>query len=165
MKKLFTSAIIPALCLLISTTALNAQNSLQFVQAKLIDNNLQTVPVGKVWKVVSVYGSAPRICVSHPKATSTSNTYSWFNVQGFLVNSITVFSEATFAGSYSTSSGHMWYTTDACSTVGQAWDNKAIWGIYDISPNPNILPMWLPAGTTLQAMQGSVISVIEFEII
>lgn len=103
--------------------------------------------------------------LNHPKATSTTNKYNWFNVQGFIVNGANVFSEATYAGTYNASSssyGHYWNNSDACTTGG--WDQKTIWGIYDIAPNPNILPMWLPAGTSVQAMQGSYLSVIEFNV-
>ena len=143
---------------------LNAQKSLEFNRVVKVDDNIQSVPVGTVWKVVSVYGSAPKICILHPKATISGKKYNWFNVQGFLVDGVNIYSEATFAGDYepaSSSYGHLWYSDANCS-ASPGWDQKLIWGIYNIDPNPNILPMWLDAGTNVQAMQGSYLSVIEF---
>lgn len=161
MKKVFTLTAIIITAFILSFN-LNAQNSLEFNAVLIVDNNLQTVPVGKVWKVVSVYGSATRICIQPPKFYNTTYKYNWFNTQGFLVNGISIYSEARYSGDTHSNAGHYWYTTSSCNSGD--WDSKTNWGMYDINPNPNILPMWLPAGTDVQAMQGSYLSVIEFNV-
>lgn len=165
MKKSLNKLAVLFIAFIISNN-LNAQNTLEFNRVVKVDNNVQSVPSGTVWKIVSVYGNAPRICISHPKATITGKTYNWFNVQGFIVDGVNIYSETSFAGYYepaSSSYGHYWYADANCST-SPGWDQKLIWGIYNIDPNPNILPMWLEAGTNVQAMQGSYLSVIEFNV-
>lgn len=164
MKKILLVSIVVLTALIFVSSSLNAQNTLEFNRVLIVDNNVQSVPVGTVWKVVSVYGNAPRICAESPKATS-SYKYNYFNVQGFIVNGVNVFSEASYAGDFNNSSsyGHYWFNTTNCSGNGQ-YDNKNTWGLYNINANPNILPMWLPATTTVQAMQGSYLSVIEFNV-
>jgi len=159
MKKL--SILLASLFLMYSVNLLKAQHTLQFNRVLIVDENLQTVPTGTVWKVVAVYGNSPKVCIEHPNRSTESYKYNWFNVQGFKANGVNIFSEMRYAGNFNSNYGHYWYVTIDC-TSSTSYDYITTWGAYDVNPNPNILPMWLPENTTLQAMQGSYLSVIEF---
>lgn len=63
MKKILLVSIVVLTALIFVSSSLNAQNTLEFNRVLIVDNNVQSVPAGTVWKVVSVYGNAPRICI------------------------------------------------------------------------------------------------------
>ena len=103
------------------TTVAFSQGNLQFNQVLLVDNNLVTVPAGKVWKIENIIFEA----VPYFQANSGSGTCSPCN-----------------------GSTQLWsnYTTQICQ-VG-ASNPIVINGIKAISGSASS-PVWLPAGTTL----------------
>lgn len=115
-----------------------AQGNLQFNQVKLV-TVLETVPAGKVWKVESVIYNIP----------SGSTTYQTGNLGSCSANDYN--SAAIIVDGTPTKVGQ--------GTSPLAYSNGAYVHSY------TILPIWLPAGTTLS---GGVclnkISVIEFNI-
>jgi hypothetical protein len=115
-----------------------AQGNLQFNQVKLV-SALETVPAGKVWKVESVIYNIP----------SGSTTYQTGNLGSCSANDYN--SAAIIVDGTPTKVGQ--------GTSPLAYSNGAYVHSY------TILPIWLPAGTTLS---GGVclnkISVIEFNI-
>lgn len=110
---------------------------LEFSQVLLIDNNVQTVPSGKVWKLEScLYSSTLPSAVS---SGSGSGTYST------LTDLIQVNGQNNEVRTFRSGGGYY----HASSAV---WEQK--W------------PLWLPAGTTLRASTGVYrISVIEFTVV
>jgi hypothetical protein len=122
----------------------SAQGSLQFNQAKLI-STIETVPVGKVWKVENVAGGR----VLQFKAISSSDSdfnpaQSEIKINGISVS--TIQAVGTGAGHGSGSTGVRAAFTYAASPTG--------------------FPLWLPEGTTLEASTNiAFISVIEFNIV
>jgi hypothetical protein len=132
MKKLFL------LTVLILSNLASAQGNLQFNQVKLV-TSLETVPVGKVWKIESViYNialSEPGYQASSGSCNSTSNESTGIVIAGVP----TKVGQGTQAASYSSLTYTHSYT---------------------------ILPLWIPAGTTLSGGTClNKISVIEFNII
>jgi len=93
-----------------------AQGSLQFNQVKIVTNVQETVPVGKVWKVTSVYGQEFKMgeCISlntPPETTHTlnrlrcaykNNTWKWLEVDyvisEIIVNDKTIVSQLSGLG-------------------------------------------------------------------
>jgi hypothetical protein len=140
------------LVILISCCALSlvsSAQSLQFSTVLLVDNNQQTVPAGKVWKVTSISGGARNFCIDIP----SSPYYARANGLGFYVNG-TLMGKMT-----STSSTH--YTDPACSASGCCAGSFGT-----IGENGDMVPMWLPAGTTLEAVAPEILlSVIEFTVV
>jgi hypothetical protein len=115
-----------------------AQGNLQFNQVKLV-TSLETVPLGKVWKIESViYNialSEPGYQASSGSCNSTSNESTGIVIAGVP----TKVGQGTQAASYSSLTYTHSYT---------------------------ILPLWIPAGTTLSGGTClNKISVIEFNII
>ncbi len=132
MKKILLSTFI------ILSTLANAQGNLQFNQVKLV-TSLETVPLGKVWKIESViYNialSEPGYQASSGSCNSTSNESTGIVIAGVP----TKVGQGTQAASYSSLTYTHSYT---------------------------ILPLWIPAGTTLSGGTClNKISVIEFNII
>jgi hypothetical protein len=135
------------LMLLLAGFYANAQGTLQFNQVLLVNNVQQTVPAGKVWKVESVL----------PQASLIKVTDSYYYVPSpgqandfiILVNSNNV-----FLGEVSTGV--------TCGYTGSSSSQSAIF----TTVNTGLFPIWLPAGTTLQASNNiRYISVIEFNIV
>lgn len=153
---------------LVISTLLIAQGNLQFSQALVVSSTEQTVPVGKVWKVTSVYGFEPNLCLTH--ASMNNCNYSGSNsvnmsVSGYVVNGVMVLSECTMKrvwGSTNCSGSNNTFT----ATEQYCGNQIAAQGYAPKLANPNILPMWLPANTTLKSVGPSTfLSVLEFNVI
>lgn len=133
-----------------------AQGNLQLNQVKLV-TTVETVPVGKVWKVESALTGEER----YP----TSGTTLASNSRFILVNgtSICVHEEhvaTTGVGFNGCCGGGFWM-----SNVGMAV-NSTTPVLVQVTAQPTKLPLWLPAGTTLAAgTKVSAISVLEFNIV
>ncbi|MCC6599542.1 MAG: hypothetical protein IT223_02595 [Crocinitomicaceae bacterium] len=136
-----------------------AQGTLEFNQVKIITNTLETVPSGKVWKITAMSGTASGDCVPHPDQLNYVNV--WYkapSVSGFILNGNKVYSMIKFPAS-----GQR-YNSSACATPGYCCDSNLT--TYNQSSDPLVLPMWLPAGATLQSVgSGIFLSVLEFNIV
>ena len=151
-----------------------AQGNLQFNQALLLDSALATVPANKVWKITAVSGSEYRLneCVdisansNHELksarcgiATTTASFIANYSVSVFIVNNKRIInaveglpSQLNVANSSNCSNCCGW------GSINFVCANRAT--------TPNILPMWLPAGTTLRSGgPNTVLSVLEFNIV
>jgi len=155
-----------------------AQGNLQFNQVKIVSNVLETVPPNKVWKVTSIYGHEFVLnqCVSNQtsfdwlgfKCNSTWRTTTTFSAiisyfaTIFLVNGKQIINE--ISGLTNTSVTYYW---GVANCTGSSYSGSE----YSVScanraANPNLMPLWLPAGTTLQTHgPNTFVSVIEFNII
>ena len=132
-------------CLLFSLS-FNAQGNLQFNQVKMIVNTdpPQTVPIGKVWKIESVF------------SYGTMDTYATGNSpsnQSFFSNC------GVPSGSYYPEGRYM-----AINAIPLSF------GIQGVGYPTNQLPIWLPAGSTICTCSNSNYcargySLIEFNIV
>lgn len=116
---------------------LKAQTSMQFSQALLVSTS-QTVPAGMIWKVESVISSS-QLAPGLPYNSNGGATKSVIILINGLNAYIKSWDEKNYVngGAYSAASGTV---TD--------------------------LPLWLPAGTTLEASSNALyISVLEFKIV
>lgn len=133
----------------------HAQGSLQYNQAIIASDQLQTVPANKVWKITAIYGK-DEVC-RQVLPLYGANWWSKTLVAGFRLNNVEILSFRKFL------TQTMYNNSNTCSANGQ--------GTYDFSPlnfesDPNILPIWVPAGATVQTVGPNVfLSVIEFNII
>jgi len=115
-----------------------AQGNLQFNQVKLV-TNLETVPVGKVWKVESVIYNIPNT------SSGFQQTNGGCNYNQYESTAIEIAGVPTKVGQ---------------GTQPAAYSNLAYTHSY------TILPFWLPAGATLSGGTClNKVSVIEFNII
>jgi hypothetical protein len=137
--KIFRVLLIFFIVLIINLTqpcGLKAQSSLQFNQAILVSTS-QTVPVGMVWKVESVIAS-------NQLAPGLA-----YNVNAGATKSIVIL-------------------INGSNAYVKTWDEKNYvnGGAYSAaSGTVTDLPLWLPAGTTLEASTNTLyISVLEFKI-
>jgi len=148
-KFLFVSFVL--ICLIFNA---NAQGySLKFNRVFIINNNEQTVPTGTVWKVTSIYGEEINFCIN--VVCFDPNIYAKGIVSGIYVNN--VFIPSTIRGFKNSmerfSSSNCTTGSFCCSDVTCA--NK--------TTDPNILPLWLPEGTTIKTLgPNTFASVIEF---
>jgi len=154
-----------------------AQGNLQFNQVKIVSNVLETVPTDKVWKVTSIYGH--EFVLNHCVSNETS--FDWLGIKCnawyrsgtrsarisyfatiFIVNGKQIVNEISglpievdaFSGSQNCTGTQ----TGSLTVLGVTCANRAA--------NPNLMPLWLPAGTTLQTHgPNTFVSVIEFNII
>ncbi|MCC6599262.1 MAG: hypothetical protein IT223_01145 [Crocinitomicaceae bacterium] len=137
--------------------ALKAQGTLQFNRVLKVTDTPTTVDVGKVWKVTSIYGYE-NACIMY--SNSQSSTWSWKKIlrTSYYVDGVEVIS------SLKDQIIKRFCNSSTCSVCDDGWTTA----VFDASvpANPNILPMWLEAGTTL-ASGGSntFLSVIEFNIV
>jgi len=122
---------------IILSTLANAQGNLQFNQVKLV-TSIETVPLGKVWKIESViYNIAPTATGYQSGAGSCNST------------------------SYESTAIEV---AGIPTKVGQGTQPASSSLVYTHSYT--ILPLWIPAGTTLSGGTClNKISVIEFNII
>lgn len=151
--------IITLFIFLIAFICTKAQGALQFSQAKIVDNTLVTVPAGKVWKVTAIYGAMYNTyCTGRPDLLPTPSQWVKASVvSGFEVNGKKVFSIFKYSNSSERFSNNTCTTSIACCTD---------YSSYSQSTDPLILPIWLPAGTTLKSLGTDVsLSVIEFNVI
>jgi hypothetical protein len=141
--------------LLFFASVMQAQE-LQFNQVKLVDLQ-ETVPAGKVWKVVSVMSPEVR----YP--TNGSSFVSNSRIIGVGGDSIAIYEEfLNGAGlGFNGCCGGGSYMTNLGSSV-----NNNETHLIHVSREMTKLPLWLPAGTTLAAGSNvTKISVIEFNVI
>lgn len=150
-----------------------AQGNLQFNQALLLDSALATVPANKVWKITAVSGSEYRLneCVdisansNHELksarcgfAPSTGTFIANYSVSAFIVNNKRIINSVEGFSPTSTTV----YLSANCTN---SWTSSTF-SCANRATTPNILPMWLPAGTTLRSGgPNTVLSVLEFNIV
>ena len=137
------SALFTPLLLLLALFA-GAQNyTLAFSKVKLIGTTVETVPVGKVWKIESVMSTdvlVPPVGISD---NSYYTTYKSIEVNG---NAVVINRATRWSENYSR------YNSEATTDIGIGQVTE--------------LPMWLPVGTTLKTGTNALyISVIEFNIV
>jgi len=156
------TTVMSALFVLLSTVYLSAQGTLQFNQAKIIGSSLETVPAGKVWKVTSVYGTSSVCNLIGPCYTALSpNSYAFAQQSGLKVNGTSIVSKSIWTRLD-------FYTNNTCTDNPRAFSNAGTCkaDAMDQASDPNLLPMWIPAGATVSSLgNGSFVSVIEFNII
>jgi len=166
--------------LICTALSAHAQVSLRFKDAMVVTNQLQTVPPNHVWKITSIYGSEFREnecvnfsansthelrtvrCACQVWSGSNPNTVSvrlFYQISGFMVNSIPI---NTSISGLSSGSRTIWNSTTCTGTTTSC----TTWDCANVSSDPNILPLWIPAGTTLRtAGPNTFLSVIEFEMV
>ena len=133
MKKLFLFTF------LILSTLASAQGNLQFNQVKLV-TSLETVPVGKVWKIESVIYNIPFTASGYQSTNGGCNSPNYYESTAIeIAGTPTKVGQGTQPASYSNLTYTHSYT---------------------------MLPLWIPAGTTLSGGTClNKVSVIEFNII
>ena len=115
-----------------------AQGNLQFNQVKLV-TSIETVPLGKVWKIESVIYNIPLTASGYQGGAGNCNSTSYESTAIEVAGIPTKVGQGTQPASYS----NLQYTHSY-----------------------TILPLWIPAGTTLSGGTClNKISVIEFNII
>ena len=115
-----------------------AQGNLQFNQVKLVTST-ETVPVGKVWKIESVIYNIAATASGYQASNGSCNSSTYESTSIEIAGIPTKVGQGTQAASYS----NLQYTHSY-----------------------TILPLWIPAGTTLSGGTClNKISVIEFNII
>jgi hypothetical protein len=126
------------LYILLSYVCIAAQGNLQFNQVKLV-SALETVPVGKVWKIESVIYNIPQTASGY-QSTNGGCSYAYYES-----TAIEIAGTPTKVGQ---------------GTQPAAYSNLAYTHSY------TMLPVWIPAGTTLSGGTClNKISVIEFNIV
>jgi len=122
----------------ILSTLANAQGNLQFNQVKLV-TSIETVPLGKVWKIESVIYNIAPTATGYQSGAGSCNSTSYESTAIEVAGIPTKVGQGTQPASYS----NLVYTHSY-----------------------TILPLWIPAGTTLSGGTClNKISVIEFNII
>ena len=150
----------------------HAQGSLQFNQVLLIDSALSTVPANKAWKITAVTGSEYRMneCIdisansTHELksarcgwSTTTASLIGNYSISLFIVNNRKIINAVEGINGNQTG-----YLSTNCTN---SWIS-ANFNCANRATTPNILPMWLPAGTTLRSGgPNTVLSVLEFNIV
>ena len=113
-----------------------SQYNLQFNQVLLVNNTVQTVPAGKVWKIES-YMQAGVTINDMSESTATCNLPGRHHA--FLVNN------------------QLYYLINGSPGHGSTGTFMAV---------GNSLPMWIPAGTTVRTSCATdVLSVLEFNLV
>lgn len=143
-----------------------AQTTLEYSNALIVKDVVQTIPTGKVWKVTAIYGS-DRFCVQGTSNYINKSDWGYSKYvanisSAMIVNGVNIFSLRVWdvSGSYITLYNDAACTSNYCSSCPGRGPYA-----YDIAANPNILPQWLPAGTTVQTGSPNVlISVLEFNV-
>ncbi len=132
----------------------SAQGTLQFNQALVVTDQLQTVPAGKVWKVTAIYGK-DEVCRSVAPLYNT-----WFSkalVAGFFLNGVEVLSFRKFL------TQTMYNNSPTCTSSNS---NGYNFSSLNFESDPNVLPIWIPAGSTVQTSGPNIfLSAIEFNIV
>ena len=132
--------IVLSIFLVITINIVRAQASLEFNQVKLI-TTVETVPLGKVWKVESAtYGGGLVFCVAGINGTTYCGGNNIQNVSVLGVMTYTINGQPNYISALNYSSG--------------------------FSPNLSPFPIWLPAGTTLSVGTNMrYLSIIEFNVV
>lgn len=123
---------------LFSLDSIMAQGNLQFNQVKLV-SSLETVPAGKVWKIESVIYNIPQTASGY-QTTNGGCSYVYYESTAIEIAGIP--------------------TKVGQGTQPAAYSNLAYTHSY------TMLPVWIPAGTTLSGGTClNKISIIEFNIV
>lgn len=162
---------------------LAAQSGLQFSRVFTLSNSAQTVPAGKVWKVTAVYGQESRVneCVdfsigsTHEIGTrarcgssglpSTVSARFNYAIRGIILNNIPVVFSTT--GFSICPSSNIYASNNCTSTTNNCtyWNSNANWSCVNLANDPNVLPIWLEAGSSIETLgPNTFASVIEFTI-
>jgi hypothetical protein len=147
--------------------SLFGQGTLQFNRVLVVSNALQTVPAGKVWKVEAVWGT-DRICIpciinEHLTTTACNGRFIDYVGTSFRINGNRVFSERRWFPEFLSSEAV--YNDAACTSLFSNYTSYG-WGFYNIAANPNILPIWLPAASTMETDSPQIfVSIIEFNVL
>ena len=152
-----------------------AQGNLQFNQVLLVDSALRTVPANKAWKITAISGSEYRLneCVNISSnsnhelksarcglAQSNGHFVGNYSISLFLVNGNRVINSLEGMPTSST----VW-VSNLCTNISGNYGNYGF-TCANRDTNPNILPMWLPAGATLRSGGPNTwLSVLEFNIV
>jgi len=132
--------ILTPLALLLSVMVC-AQGSLEFSQVKLVSSS-ETVPDGKVWKIVSVFSSNGQVGGNLTTSTNNSST-----TKQIIINENAV---------HISGRAYRWLGNSIGSSA-------AVLPVSESAFQSTELPIWLPAGTLLAPSTGcNGISVIEF---
>jgi hypothetical protein len=150
--------ILLSLAVIMCAAMASAQGTLQFNQVKKIGSSSETVPSGKVWKVTSVYGSE-NACVNYGYNPQNVNyTYKKMIETAFYVDGAKIIS-----ASVDISSRRL--CTSGCGSCDSGWSDASVFNATQPS-DPNVLPLWLAAGSTLaSAGANTFVSVIEFNVV
>jgi len=160
-----------------------AQGNLQFSQVKIVSDVQESVPEGKVWKVTSVLGREIRLneCVDFsPTSTHEIGKFLLCSFSGWVptdissrftyvirklkVNNIDVLAQVS---SFKECAQNLWESTNCSGTVRScSYMGAGSFSCANMVTDPNLLPMWLPSGTTLQSGgPNTYLTVIEFNVI
>jgi len=154
------------------SSGLYSQGNLQFNRALTVVNSMETVPVGKVWKVVSLIGIRSE-CINawdefHIKNISDeSRNKTWFTLTDLLIDGTRFYAYASIMEWRNPSYGMRWWanTADCITTSSSGSEQHYPPRQTPVEPNPNSFPIWLSEGTTIQTGGSSVrASVIEFNV-
>ena len=153
--------------LLIAVVATKAQGSLQFSRALIVSSSLETVPAGKVWKITSLYGEdyGSGSCVQFG-----TYYYDYILQAGYKINGNLVGVQYGTASNCQIRTGSCSGTLinggQPCNSSGWVDRVNNAQGNTTIEDMNASLPMWIPAGTTVQTLGStSFLSVLEFNII
>jgi hypothetical protein len=165
-----------------SLCALAQGGNLTFNQVILLSNTDMTVPTGRVWKVTAMYGQETRVnecvdfsttstheigtrarCGAGPNLAATISARFNYSIRSLVVNGTAIPSAIT---GFSGCPGSNMNTTTTCSG-GSSYDctyySNTNFSCVNMNTDPNLLPLWVPAGTTLRTGGPKTFaSVIEF---
>lgn len=153
-----------------------AQQSLEFSRGIILDDNTQTVPAGTIWKVTGIYGEEYRYneCVdvsststhelNRVRCAYTSGTWSYsrmsYSIAQFTMNGIAIPCRINGLNDQS----YTFYQGANCTSTSTGITRNYSCG--NLASDPNLFPMWLPAGTTISTGgPNTFASVLEFNII
>jgi hypothetical protein len=156
---LIHTCLMPLLCL--------AQSNLEYSQTLLISNSMQTVPTGKTWKVTAVFGRELRVNECVNMSPSSTHEIGKFLLCGFSSAPSSISSRFTYAirkmvinstdvvvqvSGYKACNQSLWGSTDCTSTSNTcSWWGASDFSCANMATDPNLLPMWLPEGATVQS--------------
>jgi len=159
-----------------------AQGTLQFNRVLLLGNSVESVPAGKVWKVTAGYGIEQRIneCINYSPGSTheigervrcsigsgwgTGSFRATYSIRSLIINGQSApFLIDGFANLSNCSST---FLNTACSGSSSSCFDISRLSCVNLPPDPQSLPLWLPAGTSLQTSGPNThFSVLEFNII
>ena len=130
--------------------------TLQFSQIKLV-GNVETVPANKVWKIESVLSGEHRLPTSGTNFPTLSR---FIKVNGSDVCVQEYHTAGLGLGFNGCCGGGFWM-----NSTGQS-PNSTQTHLVSVQGEPSKLPIWLPAGSTLETSTRTLsISVIEFNVV
>jgi hypothetical protein len=150
--KIFSSALLIVALMAGAGQSFAQGSNLVYNGVQIHSNTQQTVPAGAVWKVTSIYGEETQQCIN--ANCSNPSHYGFAIISGVYVNNVLI--PSTIRG-FRVS--HARYNDSACAASSFTTDLTCA----NKSTDPNLLPLWLPAGTTIRSTgPNSFYSVIEF---